>query len=181
MELQVLWIVCIILLELFFGFSFMYQVVYYVVFKCKLQGEYFFYNYIVRLKYRRRLFKGYVNRRYKLFNNVLFVENEKNCVDDNFLVDEVEVLSDEEFIDDFLDYSGFDEMVGFEDGYGNELGNGSFIVVIFVRWFYERDDVDRFSFVYWRKIFQCFCGKLNRLFDNGFVELLICGEFFMLY
>ncbi|KAI3806260.1 hypothetical protein L1987_22159 [Smallanthus sonchifolius] len=53
--------------------------------------------------------------------------------------------------------------------------------LIIAKWLHQPDENDRITDVFFRKIFQCSCGKMKNLFGTSYVEISICGESFMLH
>ncbi|KAJ0539320.1 putative mitochondrial tRNA pseudouridine(27/28) synthase [Helianthus annuus] len=70
------------------------------------------------------------------------------------------------------------EVVNEPDAKGN---NGLEDAPVLAKWLHEPDDKDKISASHFRRIVQCSCGKMEKLFGASYVEISICGESFMLH
>ncbi|MFS7964671.1 putative tRNA pseudouridine(38-40) synthase, Pseudouridylate synthase [Helianthus anomalus] len=154
------------------------------------EGKHPFHNYTIRKNYRKTYSAKQspdggrmANRRAKLkWSNEPMLEKSDEEDSSEIECDESdEIVSnsvDEEHVP-LMNIDSDKEMVNEPDAKGNN--NGLEDAPVLAKWLHEPDDKDKISASHFRRIVQCSCGKMEKLFGASYVEISICGESFMLH
>ncbi|KAJ0547434.1 putative mitochondrial tRNA pseudouridine(27/28) synthase [Helianthus annuus] len=153
------------------------------------EGKHPFHNYTIRKNYRKKYSAKQspdggrmANRRAKLKrSNEPMLEKSDEEESSEIECDESdEIVSnsvDEEHVP-LMNIDSDKEVVNEPDAKGN---NGLEDAPVLAKWLHEPDDKDKISASHFRRIVQCSCGKMEKLFGASYVEISICGESFMLH